>query len=93
MQAVDVFQLGEQIVCQLDRVLDLGAGRQVQQNARDLLVMMPDVDATDEVGGILFVSEPARGSAGGTPIRQHIDGAAASGRTHERISMDRDKEV
>ena len=93
MQAIHVFQLGEQIVSQLDRVLDLCAGRQIQQDARNLFVMMTNVDATDQVSGILFVSQPARGSAGGTPIRQHIDGAAASSRTHERISMNRDKEV
>ena len=93
MQAVDAADFTQHGLGQLDAVADLCRGRQVEQHTGQLPVMVLDIDATDQVGGIFLVGHPACGGRGRTFFGQDKNRRAARSWFDPCIGMDGDEQV
>src|SRR3546814_12100115 len=59
----------------------------------DLVALVLQPDAADQVGRVLLAGQPARGLRRGTALREHEHRGTARGGAGERIGVDRHEQV
>ncbi|KAG0935019.1 hypothetical protein G6F31_015996 [Rhizopus arrhizus] len=91
--AVDLLDLVQEGIADLERIIDLRGGGQVQQHLGHLAVVAAQVDAADQVGRVFLVGHPARLSAGGAALRQREHRRSIGRRLDPGVRMDRDEQV
>ena len=57
VQAVDPFKLAQHCDAQLQAVIDLRGGREVEQNALQLPIFRGEINAADSIGIVLFLRQ------------------------------------
>ena len=67
--------------------------RQIEQGAGNVPILVCQIDAADEVGIVLLLSQPARGRAGGAALGQHIHRTAVGLGFDEGVGVDRHEQV
>ena len=93
VQGVDALELAQHRRAELQAVVDLRRGRQVEQHARDLRIVAAEVDAADQVGVVFLARHPRGGRRTGAALRQGEHRGAARIRTDPGIGVDRDEQV